>query len=137
MNHSYFKQPNGTYETLNGFSMGDCSAARGSKIILRISELKIFKKLHLGKNMNNISCYLRSRDDVSIHLTGTGSFKEMMAAIKIICTRYPKEITFNMETKIIQGKFLNIRVIFTQQEPTAWIKRTAKSIQNNSSYTTT
>ena len=35
----------------------------------------------------------------------------MMNAIKIICTGYPKEITFNMETKILQGKFLNIRVI--------------------------
>ena len=35
----------------------------------------------------------------------------MMNAIKIVCTGYPKEITFNMETKIIQGKFFNIRVI--------------------------
>ena len=31
--------------------------------------------------------------------------------INTICTGYPKEIIFNMETKIIQGKFLNIRVI--------------------------
>ena len=43
MNHSYLKQPTGTYKTLNGFSMGDCSAARGSETILKISELKIFK----------------------------------------------------------------------------------------------
>ena len=49
MNHSYFKQPTGTYKTLNSFSMGDCSAARGSEIIIRISELKIFKKLRNGK----------------------------------------------------------------------------------------
>ena len=35
----------------------------------------------------------------------------MMNAIKIICTGYPKEITFKMETKILQGKFLNIRDI--------------------------
>ena len=31
MNHSYFKEPNGIYKTLKGFSMGDNSAARGSK----------------------------------------------------------------------------------------------------------
>ena len=74
MNHSYFKQPTGTYKTLNGFSMGDCSAARGSELILRISELKIFKKLRNDKNLTNISKYLRFRDDVSIH--PTGSFKE-------------------------------------------------------------
>ena len=35
----------------------------------------------------------------------------MMNAIKIICTGYSKEIPFNKKTKIIQGKFLNIRVI--------------------------
>ena len=109
MNHSYFKQPTGTYKTLNGFSMGDCSKARGSELILRISELKIFKKLRNGKNLTNITKYLRFRDDVSIHLNG--SFKEMMNTINTICTGYPKEIIFNMETKIIQGKFLNIRVI--------------------------
>ena len=46
--------------------MSDCSAARGSKIILRISQLKSFKKLKLEKN---ISRYLRFRDAVSINLT--------------------------------------------------------------------
>ena len=51
MNHSYFKEPKGIYKTLNGFSMGDNSAARGSEIILRIFELKIFKNY---KNTNYI-----------------------------------------------------------------------------------
>ena len=45
MNHSYFKEPEGMFKTLKGFSMGDCSAARGSEIILRI-----FSKYCLGKN---------------------------------------------------------------------------------------
>jgi hypothetical protein len=27
MNHSYFKEPEGMFKTLKGFSMGDCSAA--------------------------------------------------------------------------------------------------------------
>ena len=41
MNHSYFKEPTGIY-TLEEFSMGDNSAARGSELILRIYELQIF-----------------------------------------------------------------------------------------------
>ena len=42
MNRSCFKEPNGIHKTMNGFLMGDTSAARGSKIILQIFELKIF-----------------------------------------------------------------------------------------------
>ena len=42
MNHSYFKEPTGIFRTLEGFSMGDNSAARGSELILRIHELDIF-----------------------------------------------------------------------------------------------
>ena len=45
MRHSYFLEPSGTYRTLKGFSMGDCSAARGSEIILRVYEFEIWKKL--------------------------------------------------------------------------------------------
>ena len=48
MRHSYFLEPSGTFKTLNGFSMGDCSAACGSEIILRVYELKIWKKTHLS-----------------------------------------------------------------------------------------
>ena len=49
MNHSYFKEPTGIFRTLEGFSMGDNSAARGSEIILRIHELDIFKKIYEKK----------------------------------------------------------------------------------------
>ena len=57
MNHSYFKEPNGIYKTLKGFSMGDNSAARGSEIILRIFEFKIFKKLQEQKLHKNVNIY--------------------------------------------------------------------------------
>ena len=39
-----------------------------------------------------------------MHLAGTHN--EICNALKLICTGYPKDIIFNMETKIIQGKFL-------------------------------
>ena len=45
MDHSYFKEPTGLFKTLEGFSMGDNSAVRGSELILRIYELNIFKEL--------------------------------------------------------------------------------------------
>ena len=45
MTHSYFKEPGGIFKTLEGFSMGDCSAARGSEIILRIYEIQMFARL--------------------------------------------------------------------------------------------
>ena len=45
MSHSYFKEPKGIFKTLKGFSMGDCAAARGSEIILRIYELTMYNKL--------------------------------------------------------------------------------------------
>ena len=109
MNHSYFKEPEGMFKTLKGFSMGDCSAARGSEIILRIAELDIFKILSRKKLSNNVIRYLRFRDDVSVHITGNK--EQICETIKVICNGYPKEIIFNMETKIIQGKFLNIKVI--------------------------
>ena len=49
MGHSYLKEPEGGFKTLNGFSMGENSAARVSEIILRIYELQIFKLLHCKK----------------------------------------------------------------------------------------
>ena len=70
MRHSYFKEPEGIFKTLSGFSMGDNAAARGSEIILRIYELQIFKLLHRKKLDKLINRYLRYRDDVSVHLEG-------------------------------------------------------------------
>lgn len=97
------------FKTLKGFSMGNCSAARGSEIILRMSELSIFKTLARNCLQSTINRYLRFRDDVSVHVVGTPD--DICKAIKVICTGYPKDIIFNMETKIIQGKFLNIRIL--------------------------
>ena len=67
--------------------MGDNSAARGSKIILRIHELEIFKNIHSKKLESNIRRYLRFRDDVSVHVAGTT--ENMLKIIKIITTGYP------------------------------------------------
>ena len=70
MSHSYFKEPTGIYKTLEGFSMGDNSAARGSELILRIYELQIFKEIFGLKLQNSLARYLRFRDDVSVHVFG-------------------------------------------------------------------
>ena len=109
MNHSYFKEPEGMFQTLKGFSIGDCSAARGSELILRIAELDIFKTLSRQKLLMNVNRYLRFRDDVSIHVVGNPD--KICRTIHVICNGYLKDIVFNMETKIIQGKFLNIKVL--------------------------
>ena len=51
--------------------MGDCSAARGSEIILRIYEIKMFSVLARNNLIKTVKRFLRFRDDVSIHLTGS------------------------------------------------------------------
>ena len=62
MRHSYFLEPSGTFKTLNGFSMGDCSAACGSEIILRVYEFKIWKKLISNGLKTNVKRFLRFRE---------------------------------------------------------------------------
>ena len=94
------------FKTLKGFSMEDCSAARCSEIILRIAELSIFNTLARHHLLSNVKRYLRFRDDVSVHIVGAPD-----DICKVICTGYPEDIIFNMETKIIQGKFLNIGIL--------------------------
>ena len=108
MNHSYFLEPTGTFRTLKSFSMGDCSAARGSEIILRVYEFEIWKKIVSRGFKKNINRFLRFRDDVSIHVSGTKA--EICEILKIILTGYPPEIQFNVETNLIYGKFLNIKI---------------------------
>ena len=88
--------------------MGDCSAARGSEIILRIYEIKMFSVLARNNLIKTVKRFLRFRDDVSIHLTGSDD--EIKKAVKIIGSGYPPSLKFNMESKIIYGKFLNIRI---------------------------
>ena len=51
---------------------------------------------------------MRFRDDVSLHISGTN--EEISQIIKIIGNGYPACIIFNMESRIIYGKFLNIRI---------------------------
>ena len=56
----------------------------------------------------NINRFLRFRDDVSVHISGTKV--EICEILKIILTGYPPEIQFNAETNLIYGKFLNIKI---------------------------
>ena len=88
--------------------MGDCFSARGSEIILRIDEIKIFSVLARENLIKNVKRFLRFRDDVLVHLTGSND--EIKKAVKIICSGYPPSLKFNMESKIIFGKFLSIRI---------------------------
>ena len=39
-----------------------------------------------------------------------GEIEKMLEVIKVITTGYPKCIQFNVETKILYGKFLNIKI---------------------------
>ena len=103
-----FLNPPGTHRTLKGFSMGDCSAARGSEMILRVHEFEIWKKIFSLKLQSTVFRYLRFRDDVSVHLSGTKD--NIASTLKIIIEGYPKDIQFNTETKIFWGKFLNIKI---------------------------
>ena len=59
----------------------------------------------LNKHVNR---YLRFRDDVSIHLTGEPD--KMLNVMRIVITGYPQCIQFNVESKLIFGKFLNIKM---------------------------
>ena len=52
--------------------------------------------------------FLRFRDDVSLHISGSNN--EIRDVLNIIITGYPPEIQFNVESNIIWGKFLNIRI---------------------------
>ncbi len=109
MDYSFFHEPSGIFKTLSGFSMGDIAAAKGSEIILRTYELDIYKKLKQQKVFNCVKKYLRFRDDVSSHFWGTK--ENMKKAINIIVDGYPKDIHFNVQVNLLQGKFLNIRCI--------------------------
>ena len=89
--------------------MGDCFSARGSEIILRIDEIKIFSVLARENLIKNVKRFLRFRDDVLVHLTGSND--EIKKAVKIIGSGYPPpSLKFNMESKITFGKFLSIRI---------------------------
>ena len=90
MTPSYFREPTGIFWTFMGFSMGDCSAAQGSQIILPTYEFDIWKKLYSQKLNLNILLYLRFCDDVGVHVAGAPFL--ITRALKIIITGYPKEI---------------------------------------------
>ena len=60
MRHSYFLEPSGTFRTMKGFSMSDCSTVRGSEIILRIYEFEIWKKFFFWGLKNNVNRFMFS-----------------------------------------------------------------------------
>ena len=130
MTHSYFKEPTGIFKTLKGFSMGDCSAARGSEIILRMYEMKMFSNLARKNLLKNVLRFLRFRDDVSVHITG--SDLELFQVMQIIGSGYPPCIIFNIESKITHGKFLNIRIYNNPEtrEPYTTVLRKAQNKYN-------
>ena len=65
-------------------------------------------KLFFLKIHKNVHRYLRFWVDVSIHVSGPNNV--ISNVLKIIITGYPKELQFNVETNVIWGKFLNIRI---------------------------
>ena len=68
----------------------------------------MFANLARKNLLKNILRFLRFRDDMSIHITG--SDLELFQAMQIIGSGYPPCIIFNIESKVIHGKFLNIRI---------------------------
>ena len=108
MTKSYFKEPNGIFKTLAGFSMGDIAASRGSEVILRGPELEIFRKLKQKNLLKNIVIYLRFKNDIFVIVNGSN--EEMTKSLEIIATGYPDDIQLNSEVNIIQGEFLNLRI---------------------------
>ena len=84
--------------------MGDCSAARGSEIILRIYEIKMFSVLARNNLIKTVKRFLRFRDDVSIHLTGSDD--EIKKAVKIIGSGYPPPLLNSIwSPKLFMGNF--------------------------------
>jgi hypothetical protein len=108
MTRSYFKEPTGIFQTLNGFSMGDHAAAHGSEVILLSCELDAYALLILERVISVVKEHERFRDDVKLHLSG--DMDMMLFALKIIITSYPKEIQLNVKTGLITGNFLNLRI---------------------------
>ena len=103
MTKSYFKEPNGIFKTLAGFSMGDIAASRGSEVILRGAELEIFRKLKQKNLLKNVVIYLRFKDDIFVIVNGSN--EEMTNSLEIIATGYPDDIQLNAKVNIINGKF--------------------------------
>ena len=106
--HSYFREPTGIFHSKKGNSMGDHSAGRGSEVCLKGSEIESFEILKHNSYLASIPYYNRFRDDISTHLTN-GNINILMDIIWIILKNYPANIQLNLETNIMQGKFLNIR----------------------------
>ena len=51
---------------------------------------------------------MRFRDEVSVYISGSN--KSIWDALTILITGYPAAIQFNVETKLLWGKVLNIRI---------------------------
>ena len=96
--------------------MGDVSASKGSDVSLRGSELEAFENLEQNNVLKSVDLDNRFRDDIFSHING--DYASIRKAIEIISTGYPQDIVLNVETNIIQGKFLNLRVYNTPDEST-------------------
>ena len=108
MRHSYFHEPDGIFRTTSGFSMGDVAASRGSDVVLRGAELLFYAELHSQGLLPHVKVLTRFRDDIFLYVTG--SHEKIKQVLKIVFTGYPLEVTLNVESNLIQGKFLNIRL---------------------------
>ena len=65
MEYSYFKETSGIFLTTCGFLMGDISASRGIKMILRDSELVgTFEALHAKSLLSEVEDYVGFKDDI-------------------------------------------------------------------------
>jgi hypothetical protein len=108
MRHSYFHEPDGIFRTKSGFSMGDVAASRGSDVVLRGAELLFYAELHSRGLLQHVKVLTRFRDDIFLYVTG--SHDKIKQVLKIVFTGYPLDITLNVESNLIQGKFLNVRL---------------------------
>ena len=108
MRNSYFKEPEGIFRTLTGFSMGDLCAADGSLLVLRGDEISIYVNLHNANLFLYINRYLRFRDDITFNLSGPVA--KIQEALKIISTGYSASLQLNTEINSVAGKFLNLRI---------------------------
>ena len=76
--------------------------------------------------------FLRFRDEVSLHFLGPT--ETILQCIQIVSSGYPECMIFNMETKLIFGEFLNIRIY---KDPTSSRPLTSLLRKPNNKYNIT
>ena len=114
MQMNFFKEPSGIFTLKKGFSMGCKSSAIATDILLLASEFRMFSSFQKQKILHIVKRYFRFRDDVNSRLTG--NIKEMCLVLKLIATRYPKSMDFNINISFLHNTFLNIRTYVIPEE---------------------